>query len=283
MSVGLYYCEKCDSYYQEPDEFGKALTDGCKRFGFYKAIIKCKCGKKRISGGEDEVDYINPNKRCIMIFGHDYSEVDKDLPIFDADMLTRCDENDSDCCASVFHRFPGTNYHNNDRVIHLKKGEPQYIFRNYPVTIDSMCSYQLVWFVGGRKTIINADGSYNIRNGVLEWCQSYDDAVMIYNRMKLHQHDDDRLAISIDGINRNNADGEITTGDTLKAPVTDWEIVGILDDDFTFTVCTINRIKGTQLECTIIEVKSMTNFYCESELIGKNIIIPISSVTVVIK
>ncbi len=202
---GISHCGNCDVYYTEPEAFWTALDKSCDEKGHYSALIRCRCGKRRITGGEAFADDLNDGKTAINMFGR-YIRDDTDtteLDYFDAVILTECDKDDPESVGGCWHSFgyclaPGST----GRSISLKPGNPSYIFRNLPCNCenDDVCGIR--WVVSGK---------YQGRSGILEWCKSKYDAENIVNLINTHIHyeaspDNDHAKVEMFGIDRKYTD-----------------------------------------------------------------------------
>ena len=96
--MSLMLCPNCDTYYQEPEEFFKFISEECKRNGIGVAVIKCICGERNVSGGEREVF---AELEGINLFSRKFTEEDVVINEFPALMLEECKEGDPAIVAST--------------------------------------------------------------------------------------------------------------------------------------------------------------------------------------
>ena len=125
---GLSRCPMCNRYYTYSDEFDMALSEGCESAAkYYKAVVKCECGNKYVTGGESAIMDFEPYEEDIMVFGFKYNAIEhKDLRVFDVVMLIECEETDPMMMASTYHHDRGYSLipGNPGRTIYLKPEQP---------------------------------------------------------------------------------------------------------------------------------------------------------------
>lgn len=194
---GISLCSKCHRYNTEPKDFQKNLSKGCDDKGFYKAVIECQCGAKVITGGESTSMY---DEQGIMMFSHKYKG-DENLDHYSAVMLETCSDDDPEKVGTILHNFAGINpssvFGKYRRAVSLKPGEPKYIPRNLSSNCKNDDQNGIRWCITGS---IEGFGS-----GILEWCQSFDDAFYVYVEM-LHFTTEDKINIDIYGLTETYTD-----------------------------------------------------------------------------
>lgn len=177
MDTGLvFFCKNCDSHYTLTKEHLDRISEVCAIQSTYETVIKCSCGYEMVVVGEkyhngDPIDFYTTH------YDDQSDEHDRfRIETFDALMLTECSEDNHEKVAAIFNKHA-------NRLLSLKPGKPNYIFRNLPINHPINDPYGIRWCVSGEFQDSASEDSAK-HCGVLEWGVSFIDAILIRDKMR---------------------------------------------------------------------------------------------------
>ena len=177
MDTGLvFFCKNCDSHYTLTKEHLDRISEVCAIQSTYETVVKCSCGYEMVVVGEkyhngDPIDFYTTH------YDNQSDEHDRfRIETFDALMLTECSEDNHEKVAAIFNKHA-------NRLLSLKPGKPNYIFRNLPINHPINDPYGIRWCVSGEFQDSASEDSAK-HCGVLEWGVSFIDAILIRDKMR---------------------------------------------------------------------------------------------------